>query len=51
MVDRADQGRLAHTGIFGKEGQDMTGYIDMDGNTLHDIDYWMPIEPPQEENK
>jgi hypothetical protein len=26
-----------------------TEYIDMDGNTLHDIDYWMPIEPPKEE--
>ena len=25
-----------------------TEYIDMDGNTLHDIDYWMPIEPPKE---
>lgn len=26
-----------------------TEYIDMDGNTLHDIDYWMPIEPPKED--
>jgi hypothetical protein len=25
-----------------------TEYIDMGGNTLHDIDYWMPIEPPKE---
>lgn len=23
-----------------------TEYIDMDGNALHGIDYWMPIEPP-----
>jgi hypothetical protein len=26
-----------------------TEYIDMGGNTLHDIDYWMPIEPPKED--
>lgn len=26
-----------------------TEYIDMDGNTLQDIDYWMPIEPPKED--
>lgn len=25
-----------------------TEYIDMDGNALHGIDYWMPIEPPKE---
>ena len=25
-----------------------TEFIDMDGNTLHGIDYWMPIEPPRE---
>ena len=25
-----------------------TEFIDMDGNTLHGIDYWMPIEPPKE---
>lgn len=27
-----------------------TEYIDMGGNTLHDIDYWMPIELPKEGN-
>lgn len=26
-----------------------TEYIDMAGNTLHDIDYWIPIEPPKED--
>ena len=26
-----------------------TEYIDMDGNTLHGIDYWMQIEPPKED--
>ena len=26
-----------------------TEYIDMDGNALHGIDYWMPIEPPKED--
>lgn len=25
-----------------------TEFIDMDGNTLHGIEYWMPIEPPKE---
>lgn len=28
-----------------------TEYIDMGGNTLHDIDYWMPIEPPKEDGE
>lgn len=43
-----DENGYFHDGIMSRF-RGYTEFIDYDGNTLHGITHWMPIEPPEEE--
>ena len=43
-----DEKGYFHDGIMSRF-RGYTEFIDVDGNTLHGITHWMPIEPPQED--
>ena len=43
-----DEHGYYHNGIMSRF-RGYTEFIDYDGNTLHGITHWMPIEPPKED--